>query len=109
MWLSKQEQKILDLYISFQEDIYTICKWHDILKELLPKKSVNLCLLAWSKLLKHAKKEQKDLNEDDYLNYFKFLKDEQKLSGPSLWCTFSKLNAVNVALNGVKLQKDIPE
>jgi len=84
----------------------------DINQDTFPRKSKAVYKDAYIKFQRFLKANGRFVQgvaptEEDFQNYFRFLKDDQHFVASSLWCTSAKLNACLKREFGIKLQ-DFP-
>ena len=78
----------------------------DILKKLGPKKTGHLYDIAWEKFEKFRESAGAP-EEQDFIQYFDFLREGRKFKASTLWNTYAKLNSCHKRRYG-KALKDWP-
>ena len=76
----------------------------DIMQTLTPNKSGNRYDAAWNDFMNYLSKNERPV-EDDYIEYFDYMKNVKKYASSSIWSYYSMLNNKHQILYGEKLQK----
>jgi len=76
----------------------------DIIQQIKPVKSAQKYDSAWKDFKQFTKLEDQCPSEDNFIEYFDYLKNSKKLASSTMWSIYSMLNTNFQLMSGKKLQ-----
>ena len=76
----------------------------DILNEMTPLKSTEKYNKAWQQFVDYVELNDRKPNEDDFMQFFDYLKNTKKMASSTIWSKYSMINNKYQILFGGKLQ-----